>query len=133
VVLHHFKPSVRDTLRRSHAYGRGSARLYRKWPSTPPTIFPGPFLVLALLSLSRRRPWLAAGAVAAPQLLYPRGLRHALSTRRGASLLDAYLQLGQEASGNVGFIGGLWRFRHFVPEPDAGAVQPAVPGMRRSS
>ncbi len=125
-VRHHFKPSIHDTLRRSRAYGRGSARLSRKWPSTPPTIFPGPLLVLAMLSLSPRHPWLMAAAVAAPQLLYPRGLRHALSARRGASLLDAYLQLGQEASGNVGFLEGLWLFRHLVPEPDASAIQPTA-------
>ncbi len=127
LVIHHFKPSIRDTLRRSRAYGRGSARLYRKWPSTPPTVFPGPFLVLALLSLSRRHPWLTVAAAAVPQLLYPRGLRHALSTRRGASLLDAYLQLGQEACGNVGFFEGLWLFRHLVPEVGAKATQPTGP------
>ena len=62
VVRHHFKPTVRDTLRRSRAYGRGSARFYRKWPGTPPTIFPGPLLVLAMLSRSRRHPWLTVAA-----------------------------------------------------------------------
>ena len=44
-VKHHFRPSLSDTLRRSRAYGRGSARLYRKWPSLRPTFFPGPMLV----------------------------------------------------------------------------------------
>jgi glycosyltransferase involved in cell wall biosynthesis len=122
VVRHHFKPSVGDTLRRSRAYGRGAARFYRKWPGTPPTFFPGPILVLAMLSLPRRRPWLTAAAVAMPQLLYPRGLRHAWSTRRSASLLDAYVQLGQEACGNIGFLEGLWLFRHLVPEPDSETV-----------
>ena len=119
LVIHHFEPSVRDTLRRSRAYGRGSARLYRKWPSMPPTIFPGPLLVLTMLHLSRRHTWLTGAAIAAPQLLYPSGLRHAWSTRSGASLLDAYVQLGQEACGNVGFLEGLWLFRHLVPEPGA--------------
>jgi glycosyltransferase involved in cell wall biosynthesis len=127
LVLHHFEPSVRDTLRRSRAYGRGSARLYRKWPSMPPTVFPGPLLVLAMLSLSRRHPWLTGAAIAVPQLLYPSGLRHAWSTRRGASLLDAYVQLGQEAGGNIGFLEGLWLFRHLVPEPGAEAAQPTGP------
>ena len=49
VVKHHFVPSLRDTLRRSRGYGRGCARLYRKWPTMRPTIFPGPLLMLALL------------------------------------------------------------------------------------
>ena len=127
VVCHHFEPSVRDTLRRSHAYGRGAARFYRKWPGTPPTVFPGPVLVLALLSRSRRHPWLAAAALAVPHLLYPRGLRHARSTRRGAGLLDAYVQLGQETYGNVGFLHGLWLFRHLVPEPPASPARPVDP------
>ena len=63
-VAHHFKPSIRDTLRRSRAYGLGSARLYRKWPSVRPTIFPGPFIVLAALLLCVVSPALAAAAVA---------------------------------------------------------------------
>lgn len=122
-VVHHFKPSMRDTLRRSRAYGRGSARLYRKWPSVPPTFFPGPFVVLLPLLLATRRPSLAVAAVAVPHLLYPQGLRHAIASRSVAGLLDAYGQLAQETCGNIGFLEGLWRFRHFVPEAGTEAVQ----------
>ena len=126
-VVHHFKASVNDTLRRSRAYGRGSARLYRKWPSMPPTFFPGPLLVLTMLLLSRRLPSLGVAAAAVPHLLYPRGLRYAIANRSGASLLDAYVQLAQEAYENVGFLEGLWRFRHFVPESDSQALQTHEP------
>jgi glycosyltransferase involved in cell wall biosynthesis len=122
-VVHHFKPSRRstkpslhDTLRRSRAYGRGSARLYRKWPSMPPTFFPGPLIVLGMLGSC---PWVPAMAVAGlivPQLLYPKGARYAIAHRSVASLLDGYVQLAQEACGNVGFVEGLWRFRHLIPE-----------------
>jgi glycosyltransferase involved in cell wall biosynthesis len=115
-VVHQFKPSLHDTLRRHRAYGLGSARLYRKWPSVPPTFFPGPLAALAMLSLAKRVPVLAVAAAALPHLLYPQGLRHAISSRSGSSLLDAYVQLAQEAYGNVGFVEGLWRFRHLVPE-----------------
>ena len=115
-VVHHFEPSLRDTLRRSRSYGLGSARLYRKWPSMRPTFFPWPVLVLALLVSSVAFPLLAAAAVAAPQVLYPRSLRTALSHRRTDCLLDAYLQLAQETYGNIGFLHGLWVFRHFVPQ-----------------
>jgi len=115
-VVHHFKPSMRDTLRRSRAYGRGSARLYRKWPSVPPTFFPGPVVVLVMLSLSTRLPPLAVAAVVVPHLLYPQGLRDVVTSGSGVSLLDAYVQLAQETCEDVGFLEGLWRFRHLVPE-----------------
>jgi glycosyltransferase involved in cell wall biosynthesis len=129
-VAHHFKPSRRsmkpslhDTLRRSWAYGRGSARLYRKWPSMPPTFFPGPLLVMAMLTASVRRRPLAMAALVTPHLLYPRGIRYAIASRSAASLLDAYVQLAQETNGNIGFLEGLWRFRHLVPDRGVETLQ----------
>jgi glycosyltransferase involved in cell wall biosynthesis len=116
VVRHHFKPDLRDTLRRSRAYGRGCAMLYLKWPTMRPTIFPGPILVFALLVASVYLPFLLAVTVLLPQLMYPIGLRLALTRRQPASLLDAYVQLAQEAYGNVGYLQGLWRYRGLVPE-----------------
>lgn len=118
-VMHYFKPGLSDTLRRSRAYGRGSARMYRKWPSVRPTFFPGPVLVLALLGMSVRAPLFAAAALLVPHLLYPQGLRTAISDRRAECLLDAYVQLAQEGCDDLGFIEGLWRFRHLVPEATA--------------
>jgi glycosyltransferase involved in cell wall biosynthesis len=126
-VVHHFVPSVRDTLRRSRAYARGVAQLYRKWPSVPLMIFPGPIAVLAMLLLSVRFPALLVAACVVPQLLYPRGLRGAVAERSGAWLADAYLQLAQEAASNLGFLEGLWRFRHLVPEA-AEVPRPVAPG-----
>ncbi len=129
-VVHHFKPirnntklSLHDTLRRSRAYGRGSARLYRKWPSMPPTFFPGPLLVLMMLGSSGQIPVLAVAALIIPQLLYPKGVRYAIASRSAESMLDAYVQLAQETCGNVGFLEGLWRFRHLVPEASSKAFQ----------
>ena len=118
-VTHHFRPSARDTLRRSRAYARGVAQLYRKWPSVPLMLFPGPPAVAAVLLLSARFPVLLAPAVVLPQLLYPQGLRRAVTGRGWAGLADAYLQLAQEACSNIGFVEGLWRFRRLVPEPAA--------------
>ena len=126
LVVHHFKSSVRDTLRRSRAYGRGSARLYRKWPSVPPTFFPAPLVVLGLVVLSTRRPSLAVAALAVPHLAYPQGLRHAIGGRSYASTLDAYIQLAQETCGNIGFLEGMWHFRRLVPEGEAVAVRTVV-------
>jgi GT2 family glycosyltransferase len=115
-VIHHFDPHIRDTLRRSRAYGIGTARLYRKWPALPPTVFPGPVLLLALVTAAAWVPVLAAAAVLVPHVLYPRGLRHAVSRRDPGAILDAYVQLAQEACADAGFIIGSWRFRRLAQE-----------------
>jgi glycosyltransferase involved in cell wall biosynthesis len=129
-VVHHFEPSVRDTLRRSRLYGFGSARFYRKWQNIRPTFFPWPVLVLAMLAASVPFPLLAAAALAAPLVLYPQAVRTALSRRRAGCLLDAYLHLGQEACEDLGFLHGLWVFRHFVPRSASGPAQaPARPAV----
>jgi len=127
VVKHHFVPSLRDTLRRSKGYGRGCARLYRKWPSMRPTIYPGPVLVLALLVAAVFFPPLLIAAVLLPQLMYPKGLRLAVTLRRPAAALDAYVQLAEEATGNVGYVRGMWTYRHLVPEPATAAAAAQKP------
>jgi glycosyltransferase involved in cell wall biosynthesis len=119
VVRHHFKNSLRDTLRRSRAYGRGSAMLYLKWPTTRPTIFPGPVLICALIVASVFAPFLLVVTVLLPQLIYPKGLRRAVTRWQPACLLDPYVQLAQEVCWTVGYIQGLWRNWGFVPEADA--------------
>jgi GT2 family glycosyltransferase len=108
---HYFTPSLRDTLRRRRAYGRGSALMYRKWPDVGPVLFPAPVITAGLLALSVRRPALAVAAVAAPHLFYPAGLRAAFAQRQARCAVDAYLQLIQEACDDVGFVQGLWRYR----------------------
>jgi GT2 family glycosyltransferase len=126
-IKHHFKSSFHDVLRRSRAYGRGSARLYRKWPDLPPTVFPGPIIAGALLATSVLYAPLVFGAIALPLVLYPQGLRRALSGKDLSSLLDGYVQLAQETCEDVGFAQGLWLFRHLVPEPaDAARALAAV-------
>ena len=49
--------------------------------------------------------------------MYPKGLRLAVTNRRPACLLDSYVQLAQEAYGNIGYLKGMWKYRHFAPEP----------------
>jgi GT2 family glycosyltransferase len=115
-VAHCFKPQLRDTLRRSRSYGIGSARLHRKWPSLPPTLFPAPILMAALLALAILFPPLVIAAVVAPLLLYPRGLRIAAGERRPAALLDGYVRLAQETCEDIGIAQGTWRFRQLPPE-----------------
>jgi glycosyltransferase involved in cell wall biosynthesis len=110
-VVHHFRPSLRDTLRRSRSYGRGTARLHRRWRSVRPTVFPVPVLVAGAALAAVREPRLAPLAAAAPALLYPSGAAAALRARRPRLLLDAYVQLAQETLGNAGVADGLWRYR----------------------
>jgi glycosyltransferase involved in cell wall biosynthesis len=119
LVVHHFEPMLRDTLRRSRAYGRGSAQLCRKWPSVRPTFFPWPVLVMVLLLSSLLLPLLAVVAAAAPLALYPRSPRAAVSGRSPRCMLDAYVRLAQEACEDIGFLQGLWRFRHLAAQPAA--------------
>jgi hypothetical protein len=121
-VVHHFNPQLRDTLRRSRSYGVGSARLHRKWPSLPPTMFPGPVLVLILLAAAVWLPVLAVAAGLAPLALYPSGLRAAIREHQAPALLDAYVRLAQETCEDVGIIQGFWRFRRLVPERPREAV-----------
>jgi glycosyltransferase involved in cell wall biosynthesis len=132
-VVHHFKPSLYDTMRRSRAYGRGSALMYRKWPTAPPTFFPFPVITLALLILSLPFPVLIAATILMPHIFYPRGLRAAIADRDILCLLDPYLQLAQECCDDVGFIEGLWHFRHFPSElpgsPTEGARARSNPRM----
>src|SRR5579875_3758581 len=116
-VVHHFKPQLRDTLRRSRSYGVGSARLHRKWPSLPPTVFPVPALVLVLLAAAAWLPVLAIAAGLAPVLLYPRGLRTAVREHRPPALLDGYVRLAQAACENIGIAAGSCELRRLPPMP----------------
>jgi GT2 family glycosyltransferase len=120
-IRHYFQPALRDTLRRSRAYGRGSARLFRKWPDVGPTFFPAPVVAAGLVVLALARPSRATALAALlfPALMFPAGLRHALARRSPEPLADGYLQLLQEVAEDVGFMHGLWLFRDFVPEPRA--------------
>jgi glycosyltransferase involved in cell wall biosynthesis len=123
MVTHYFKSSLRDTMRRGRLYGRGSALMYRKWPDVPPTFFPYPVAALAMLLLSAQYPLALAAAAAAPYVFYPRGIRAAATGHGAACILDAYLQLIQETCDDVGFVQGLWEFRHLAGEPDAESIR----------
>jgi hypothetical protein len=126
-VIHHFVPSLHDTMRRSRAYGYGLAGIYRKWPSVPPVIFPAPLAVMTVLVLSVEVPQLLVLALVIPHFFTPRGARDALAGRSRSGLLDAYVQVAQEAWGNLGFLEGLWRFRRLPPGPSAALAEAPGP------
>jgi glycosyltransferase involved in cell wall biosynthesis len=123
-VSHRFEPTVRNVLRRNIAYGKGKALQYSKWPGVRPTIFPWPFLILCLVVAAIWLWPLAVAAAALPLLLYPRGIKNAISHATIEALADPYLQLLQEAGENIGFLRGAWAYRKLAPEPEDGAAEP---------
>jgi glycosyltransferase involved in cell wall biosynthesis len=123
-VVHYFKATLGDAIRRRRSYGHGSAIMYLKWPEVRPIVFPFPVLILGLLISAFWVPPLAVIAILAPHACYPSGLRAALARHKAACLTDAYLQLLEEACDNFGFVEGLWRFR------DLAAELPAIPLAR---
>jgi glycosyltransferase involved in cell wall biosynthesis len=131
IVGHHFHASLRDTVRRARAYGVGSARFSRRWRDPRPTLYPLPVIVAALLGLSPRWRPLAVAAVVLPHLFGPRGVVDAVAARSPRPLLDAYVQLLQEASHDVGCVTGLWRFRDFEGA-DAASLPVIGPGELES-
>jgi glycosyltransferase involved in cell wall biosynthesis len=113
VILHEFKPSLRDTLRRSFAYGKGNARMLLKHSELSPTVYPAPILVIGLLAagVATRRPSIALAAVLLPQLAFPKHLLRLVESRNWRCLLWPYLQLGQETFSDAGFVVGYRQFR----------------------
>ena len=103
---HEYDLHLRDALRRARAYGNGNARNYRRHDGWGPTIYPIPVLCgIALLAGVANRRWLLL-AMFLPLLLAPRWILNAFRSRSPESLAYAYIQLLQETSNNVGFVGG---------------------------
>lgn len=111
-VVHHFEPSISAMMRRRRSYGRASALMFRKWPDVGPTFFPFPSIILVLLILAVAFPPALVVALLLPVIFYPLGPLAAARRRDLRLLADSYLQLLEEASDNIGFIDGLWRYRH---------------------
>ncbi len=111
VVFHDYDPRVRDTLRRSYAYGKGSARAFLKNPAQFPTVFPLPAAVVALALVGLwKRPALAV-ASALPLIAFPRWPLEAVRDRRVECLGYSYIQLLQEAASDAGFARSLAQLR----------------------
>ena len=103
---HEYDLHLRDALRRARVYGNGNARNYRRHDGWGPTIYPIPvFVLIALLAGVADRRWLLV-ALSLPLLLAPRWILNAFRSRSPESLAYAYIQLLQETSNNVGFVGG---------------------------
>jgi glycosyltransferase involved in cell wall biosynthesis len=124
VVAHDFEPGLRDTLRRSRAYGRGNARMFLKHRDVRPTVYPLPAAVAGLLVLGVSRRSVAATAAAAvlPLLLFSRWVVGAVRSRDAAQLAYPYVQLAQETCGDVGLVQELRRGRQLFRDTDPASV-----------
>jgi GT2 family glycosyltransferase len=109
-VAHVFAPGLVDTLRRSRAYGRGSARLYLKHRRSP-TVFPFPVLVAGLALAAARRPRALPLVALLPFAMFSRGPRAVVRSRDWVHLAAPYIQLAQEAASDVGFARGYLEMR----------------------
>lgn len=105
-VLHHFEGDLRDTLRRSRAYGRGHASMLAKFPTMSPTVFPLPLATLGLLAVGWRFPKAVFAAALLPHVVHPVGVRD-VAALGPASLADPYVACLEEAAYDLGVAQGL--------------------------
>jgi uncharacterized membrane protein/GT2 family glycosyltransferase len=108
---HQFDSRLRDTLRRSRAYGIGNARLSRKHREVTATVFPFPEVIILSFLLGLINPWLLLTPFVLTLAVYSDGIRQALKRRSLEPLLYSYIQFLQELYNNIGFVKGWWKFR----------------------
>jgi uncharacterized membrane protein/glycosyltransferase involved in cell wall biosynthesis len=121
-VDHQFNPSLRDTLRRSRAYGYGgNGCMTRKHEDVNPTIYPFPLLIPLTFLLGIINPWYLFTPFVLVLAIYSLGIRMAIKERSLEPLLYSYIQYLQEWYGNIGFIKGWWKFRNTFTSLDSQA------------
>ena len=113
VVMHWFKPQLRDVLRRARAYGAGSARLAYRHRDVSLIVYPLPVALAIVLAVAVmvRRPRLGAVALGLPLIGYPRWLSHVRVRRTPEPVVYPYLDLLQEICTMIGEIQGLREVR----------------------
>ena len=112
-VVHQFSPSLRDTLRRSQAYGYGgNGCMTHKHKDVNPTIYPFPLIILLSFLLCIITPWLLLTPFALVLIIYSLGIRIAIKKRSLEALLYGYIQCLQELYYDIGFLKGWWKFRN---------------------
>jgi cellulose synthase/poly-beta-1,6-N-acetylglucosamine synthase-like glycosyltransferase len=117
VVLHRFERSLRDTLRRSRAYGNGNARLASKHPDVRLIVYPFPIAVLMAImaaALTRRKAPAVLGAII-PLVGYARWPTLSWRTRSLEPLAYPFLQLAEETWMMLGELEG--RRAGYAPVP----------------
>jgi glycosyltransferase involved in cell wall biosynthesis len=112
VVIHQLDGKLRDSLRRSTAYGVGVARMYLKHEDVKPIIYPFPIIIILSFLLGLINSWYLLTPFVLVLVIYSLGLRLFIKKARPETLLYGYIQFLQEFFGNIGFIKGWWKYRH---------------------
>jgi GT2 family glycosyltransferase len=104
VVTHHFDGRLRDIFRRARAYGRGTARLVRKYDEVKPIVFPVPAAAIAALAVGTltRRTRLALAGVLLPLAGYPRWVAAVARQRSFEPVAYPYLTAAEEICTMIG-------------------------------
>jgi len=110
IVMHHnFRPSLRDTFRRSRSYGRARGMdwvKHRDLPSVAPLLPGAAFVALVIAAVS---PVSAVVMFAlSPYLLYRRWFTWRRESGSKEVIIYPYIQAGEELASNVGFTQGAW-------------------------
>jgi glycosyltransferase involved in cell wall biosynthesis len=109
VMRHNFHPSLRDTLRRSRAYGRANGSDWIKnhdIPSISP-LLPCATLVAGLIAVVSPVSSLVV-LVLSPYVLYRRWYGWMKSRGFRESIVYPYIQASEDIASNVGFAQGAW-------------------------
>jgi O-antigen biosynthesis protein len=128
VVRHRFQPTLRDSLRRARAYGRGHARAAIKHPDMRLIAYPFPVVVaMAILAalITRRKGAIALGGLA-PLAAYARWPTYAMRTRSLEPLSYPYLQLLEETWTMIGELQGRQAGYTSVPSHQLVARSPEI-------
>ena len=130
-VVRRFAPSLRDTLRRSRASGRGNARAARKFPDAQPIVYPFPLACLCGVTggALTRRPRAALLGALVPLLAYPRWLTEVSRPSGIEALTYPYIQLAQEVWTMRGGLDGYQAA--YDPVPAEGEPTPGTPDDRK--
>lgn len=111
-VTHQLDSRLRDTLRRSKAYGVGNAQLSRKYKEVNPLIYPFPILILLSFLLGIINLWFLFTPFVLVLAIYSLGIRSAIKKRSLEPILYGYIQCLQELYHDIGFIKGWWKLRN---------------------
>jgi len=115
-VIHQVDSDLKDTLRRSKAYGIGDAQLFHKHKDFIPAIYPFPPFILLSFLLGFINPWFLLTPFILIPIIYSLGIRTAIKNRSLEPVLYGYIQYLQELCSNFGFISGWWKFRNTFSE-----------------
>jgi glycosyltransferase involved in cell wall biosynthesis len=112
VIAHDFERSIRDTLRRARAYGRGNGREFARHGGFP-ALRPLPLAAVGVAAVSSPFVWwggLLAWAVL-PWAVYRRAGIDGVRIRGAEGALYPYIAAAQEVANDIGFVEGWWRWR----------------------